>query len=72
MDFAVFKICFSRLREEIQADRVAMALTGATLDDLDTVVRELADYEEYWSSEALDAYIAQRRSLLQLVETEAR
>lgn len=63
---------FSRLREEIQADRVAMALTGATLDDLDTVVRELADYEEYWSSEALDAYIAQRRSLLQLVETEAR
>lgn len=60
---------FSRLCEEIQADRVAMALTGATLDDLDTVVRQLADYEENWSSEALETYIEQRRSLLQSAET---
>lgn len=60
---------FARLCEEVHADRVAMALTGATLDDLDAVVRQLAGYEESWSPEALETYVDQRRSLLQSLET---
>jgi len=56
---------FARLCEEIQADRVAMALTGASLDDLDAVIRHLADYEEPWPSGALETYIAHRRTLLE-------
>lgn len=63
---------FARLCEEVHADRVAMALTGATLDDLDAVVRQISGYEDNWSPEALGAYIEQRRSLLQAVGTGAR
>lgn len=59
---------FARQCEEVHADRVAMTLTGATLDDLDAVIRQLVGYEGHWPSEALDAYIEHRRLLLQSSE----
>lgn len=62
---------FARLCEEIQADRVAMVLTGASLDDLDAVIRHLADYETSWPSGALEAYIAKRRTLLEAAAVQA-
>lgn len=56
----------ARLGEGILADRMAMRLTGASLDDLDAAVRAIAKCEDGWECADADEYIALRRKLLRL------
>ncbi|HEY0820812.1 MAG TPA: hypothetical protein VGD46_18635 [Rhizobacter sp.] len=54
----------ARLHEEVQADRVALQLTGATLDELDAAVRAIAQFEPGWDEDTAAAYLGLRRQLL--------
>ncbi|WP_454727936.1 MULTISPECIES: hypothetical protein [Cupriavidus] len=51
---------FSRMGEEVLADRVAMQLTDASLDELDAAVREIARFEHGWDAATTGEYLALR------------